>query len=230
MSGTPRRNGTAAQPSSSLNGWASPLSREYLLSNDIPTNTSQCLPKPMPRVVECAEADHNTSEHGVKGSKPTIRVGVSTEDKPVQHTGPSRVRYQSPSRTIPHNTSQARTPSPVAQTGRNHATGPVCLLRAHVLPCASSKQSSRTNAAPSAGPRSYVGCRFSYEDYKHAQVVEWLERDVTGKEVIKSLVLTAFSQLTVTADMTNLALEADLRDQTAIQHGVVWFHFALPSF
>jgi hypothetical protein len=128
-----------------------PFRENICYLNGIPANTSQCLLTPTPQVVGCDEDDHNTSEHGVKGSKPIIQVSVSTEDKLAQQTGPSRKRHQSPSKTIFNNISQAQTPSPVAQAGLNYATRPICLLHAHLIPCTS------------LWPRSYVLCRFSHE-------------------------------------------------------------------
>jgi hypothetical protein len=175
--GTPQRTGNATLPSSSLMGRASPLSREHLQPNKLPTSTSQRLPTPTPQSVECAEDDHYQSENGVKGSQPTIRAGVRTEDKLGQHRGPSRTRHQSLSKSVLHHIAQARTPSPAAQTGPKYATSPICLLHAH--DAHSAQQSSRMNVAPSAGSRPHVGCRFSYEDYKHSQVVEWLERETS---------------------------------------------------
>jgi hypothetical protein len=177
MRGTPQRTGNATLPSSSLMGRASPLSREHLQPNKLPTSTSRRLPTPTLQSVECAEGDHHQSENGVKGSQPTMRAGVRMEDKLAQHRAPSRTRHQSPSKTVLHHISQARTPSPVAQTGLKYGTSPICLLHAH--DAHSAQQSSRMNVAPSASSRPHVGCRFSYEDYKHSQVVEWLERETS---------------------------------------------------
>jgi hypothetical protein len=61
------------------------------------------------------------------------------------------------------------------------------------------------------------------KDYKHTQVVERLERDVTGKEVIKGLVPTAFSQLTGTADMASCYAQTDLATGFVGRAGVVQY-------
>ncbi len=41
--------------------------------------------------------------------------------------------------------------------------------------------------------------------------------------------MAAFPGLTWTADIASSALEVDLGSRKVIQHGVVWFHLALPS-
>ena len=61
--------------------------------------------------------------------------------------------------------------------GITHGTGPVRLLEAEgAFASAAPKESFGTKAAGFAAPRPQPACRYSYEDYKHHQAMEWLER------------------------------------------------------
>ena len=178
MRGRPPQVGLPAQPNPSLQGWPNPFSPEHLPSNAISANANQYLSKPTGQFVERAGADHHSPEDGVKRPMPTVPVRLSADDKPTRHRESSRRRHESPSKTIFHCISHVRTPSPVAQAGLSSSASRICTMHAHdTLPGASSQQTSRTNAASSNGPRPHLTCRFSHEDYKHIQVMEWLERE-----------------------------------------------------
>lgn len=172
MRGTPPPAENAAQPSSSTKSWASPLSREVLLSDKLPANTSPCRQTPTPPLVEFAEDDHHDWETGAKGSKP------STGNKLAPYRGRSRTQNHSLPGMTPHGISRSRTSSPVGQAGLKCGKSPGCLRHADdALQNASLQQSSWTNATSGRAPRHHAACRFSYEDFKHTQFVEWLERE-----------------------------------------------------
>ncbi len=209
MRGTPQRLESATHPSSFPKHWAPPLivPGERLPSDQLPANTRPYLPTPTAQLVERAGDDHHDDETGARGSKPTIRVSLSTEDKLAQHRGRSRTPHQSYPETVSHRTSTSPLPGPVAQARLKYDRSPVRRPDANdALQHAPSRPLPGTNAADFLAPRARVACRFSYEDYKHTQVMGWLERDVVGKEVIKGLVPTPLSSLTVTTEMSTLDL------------------------
>jgi hypothetical protein len=144
-------------------------------------------------------------------SKQTSLASTTTEDKLAQHSGPSRTRHQLRLGTVSHPTSKSRLHSPVALSGLTYGAAK----------SASSEQSSRTKSAEIVAPRPRTACRFSYEDYKHTQIMGWLERG-GGKEVNTIFFIPNLSsRLTVKADISSLGDKAGLRNEAASQYGSV---------
>jgi hypothetical protein len=179
MRGILRRPEDVTQPSPTTKIWASALSREVLLSDKFPTNTSPCRPAPRPPGVEYAEGNLHSWETGAKMSKPSNPVYLSPDKKLAQSRSRSRTKHLSLPENAAQRLSRSRSSSPAAQAGLRRGRSPACLRHADDAPqVASLQQFSGTNAASYRPSRHPVARRFSYEDYKHTQFMEWLEREV----------------------------------------------------
>lgn len=194
MTATSQRTLNSMEPGPSPKGWALPLLGERLPCKNISANPSPRLMTPTPQLAECAKTDYYEGQVDANGSRQTRMASPSTEDKPAQHRGRSRTRHHSRLVTMSHTPSRARLCSPAALAG----------LKYGKVQCTSSQQPS---AASSAG---LVSSRFSYEDYKHAQVMGWLEEGLERKQVGETLVPILPSLLTVAEEVSRLACGSGL--------------------
>jgi hypothetical protein len=176
--------------------WAHSRSGESLSSKKVPANESSCLAITPLELFDCAQKDQVDVQIDENGSTPTNWIGVSTEGDIARHRGRSRIRHQRRSGTASYATSKSRIRSPGALAGLKYGTSPVGLLGVGgTVQSASYQQSSDTNSAAFVILRPRAACKFSYEDYKHTQIMGWLERGAMGKEVIITYV-SSFSPAT----------------------------------
>lgn len=177
MEGTFQRTEGATDSSSFCSGWSRPLSGERS-----PTRKLSSQPSPLTyayQQAKRAEESQGDVDPDVKGLQRTTRVNLSTEDKLIQNRARSCTPHQSLPGTMYPRTSEWPLSSSIPQAGLNCGTSLVRLVDAdESLQEASSQQSPGTNAAALTASRPHVACRFSYEDYKHTQFVEWLEREM----------------------------------------------------
>jgi hypothetical protein len=172
------------EPKPSPQDRAHPRSGEGVSSNKAPANGSPCLSIPPFQLFDCSKKEQVDVQIGANGLTPTNWVSVSTEDDVAQHRGRSRMRHHRRSRTVSHTTSKSRIRSPPALAGLGYDTSPVGFLGVDgTVQSASSQPSSHKSSAGFVAPRPRAASRFSYEDYKHTQIMGWLEGRVIGKEV-----------------------------------------------
>jgi hypothetical protein len=208
---TSQRMLSGTEPNPSNKDWPRPVLRESLPSDKTSVNVNLWLRRSPPQLAGYTETDHYDSQIDANCSKQTSLASTTTEDKLAQHSGPSRTRHQLRLGTVSHPTSKSRLHSPVALSGLTYGAAK----------SASSEQSSRTKSAEIVAPRPRTACRFSYEDYKHTQIMGWLERG-GGKEVNTIFFIPNLSsRLTVKADISSLGDKAGLRNEAASQYGSV---------
>jgi len=178
MRGTLHRPENITQPSPSTKIWASPLSREVSLSDKLPINTTPCRPAPGPPVVEFAEENPLHCEASAKVLKPSNPAELIKHNKVSPSRSRSRTHHLSLPENAAHKLKRSRSSSPATQAGLRRGRSPGYFRRTDdVSQAASLQQSSGMNASSYRPPRYPTARRFSYEDYKHTQFVEWLERE-----------------------------------------------------
>ena len=176
MRRTIQRAETAPAPSPSPKGWARPMQREGLPTDQDPMYTSTYRKPPTVQLVEPPEADHHGFKTDAKESKPTILFSYSEDNTHSQGGNWSHIQYQRAAEKLPRTSSIYRQPSPLA--GLEYQRNPVCRLTgdgAH-QEAPSAHQSVETKADSIAAPRPRLACRYSFEDHKRNQIVEWLDR------------------------------------------------------
>jgi hypothetical protein len=189
MNGTVQRALGGREPNPSRKDRARPQSGERLSSHKVPANTGPGLSTPPSQPIDWAKKGHSDFQIDAKGFAPTNWISLSTEYSPTQHRGRSHMRHRPRSRTMSCATSKSRFHSPVGVAGLKYSTDPIRLLGMDgAVQSTPSQQSSETNPAGFVAQRPRPSCRFSYEDYKHNLMMEWLERGVACKEVIKTFV------------------------------------------
>jgi hypothetical protein len=147
-------------------------------STKIPMNTSPCRPAPNPPVVVFAEENPLNWETSVKVSKPSNPAALSTHNELAPRRSRSRTKHLSLPENAAHKLTRSRSSSPTAQAGLRRGRSPGYFRHTDDVPeAASLQQSSGMNASSYRPPRYPLARRFSYEDYKHTQFVEWLERE-----------------------------------------------------
>lgn len=162
------------EPSPSSESWVRPLSGEGLLSNNMPAKKGPRLPTPSSQGIDSTEKDENVVEIYSNGLTPTSWVSLVTEDELGQHRGRSPTRHQARRRRVPHSSSKSRLR---AWAGLTYGKSPAIFLGVESpAKRTSSQECSRTNSSGPVSPRPRAACKFSREDYKHSQIIGWLER------------------------------------------------------
>src|SRR5256885_7098188 len=187
MNGTSQRNLGATEHSSSPKHQTRPLSEECSLSKKISANNSAlppAAPPPPSQPITSNRSQQNGPIH-TNGSTLTSRASLDTEDNLNPHRGRSPGRRQRSVEKLPRTTS------------RNRGNG-------------SAHESCGTESATFVSSPPHEPCRFSYEDYKHIQIMGWLEEGAAGKEVTNDSASIPALRLTMAAKMSNWAHEAAL--------------------
>ena len=162
------------EPSPSPESRVRPLSGEGLLSNNMPAKRGPRLPTPSSQVVDSTEKDENLVEIYSNGLTPTTWVSLVTEDELGQHRGRSPTRHQARRGRVPHSSSKSRLR---AWAGLTYGKSPAIFLGVDgPAKRTSSQECSRTTSSGPVSPRPRAACKFSREDYKHSQIIGWLER------------------------------------------------------
>ena len=163
------------EPSPSSESWPRPLSGEGLLSGNMPAKRGPRLPMPSSPLIHSMKTDENLVEMYSNGLTPTGWVSLVTEDELDQHRGRSPTRHQARRGRVPHSSSKSRLR---AWAGLTYGKSPAIFLGVESpAKRTSSQECSRTNSAGPMSPRPRAACKFSREDYKHSQIIGWLERD-----------------------------------------------------
>jgi hypothetical protein len=167
----PSQKNTEPNPSSEC--WACPLPGEGLLSSKMPAKRGPRLPLPSSHLIGSTKKDENLVEMYSKGLAPTTWVGLVAEDKLDEHRGRSPTRHQARRGRVPHSSSKSRLR---AWAGLTYGKSPAIFLGMKG-PAKStlSQERSGTNSAAPVSPRPRATCKFSREDYKHSQIIGWLE-------------------------------------------------------
>jgi len=167
----PSLKNTELSPSSE--SWVRPLSGEGLLSNNMPAKRGPRLPTPSSQLIDSTEKDQNLVGIYSNGLKPTGWVSLVTEDEPDQHRGRSPTRHQERRGRVPHPSSKSRLR---AWAGLTYGKSPAIFLGVESpAKRTSSRECSRTNSSGRVSPRPRAACKFSREDYKHSQIIGWLD-------------------------------------------------------
>jgi hypothetical protein len=161
------RNG--GKPESSLQHYLRPRSAERISAGKLSANVGSHIGTPPFQFLNCIKKDQINSRQNTGQSTPTNWV------KPNQHRGRARIRSQSRARTVSPTTSKSRIHSPVSLEEVTHWKSPVRMISAESAACRTSLQhSSEHSPAGLVTSMPPTVCRFSHEDYKHVQFIEWL--------------------------------------------------------
>lgn len=194
------------QPEPSLHHRLRPRSAERLSAERLSANIGSCVQISPCKRFNCTKKNQMNDKQEIDESTAANRAKLNTENKLDQHRGRSRIRSQSRPRTASCTTLKRRIHSPIALAGRTYRKDPACLAgMSGPAQSASSRQSSEHPSIGFRTSRPPGVCRFSHEDYKHFQIIGWLEGDVVGNEVIVSSVLTPLQHLTMTGEISSFA-------------------------
>lgn len=169
----PSLKNTELGPSSEC--WAHPLPGEGLLSSKMPAKRGSHLPLPSSQLIDSTKGDENLVEVYSNGLTPTSWVGLVVEDELDEHRGRSPTPHQARRGRVPHSSSRSRLR---IWSGLTYGKSPAIFLGVEgPAKSTSSQERSGTNPAGPVSLRPRAACKFSREDYKHSQIVGWLERD-----------------------------------------------------
>jgi hypothetical protein len=147
-------------------------------STKLPMNTTPCRPAPRPPGVELTEEIPLHRETSTKVFKPSNPIELLKPNKLAPSRSRSRTKHLHLPENAAHKLTRSRSSSPTAQAGLRCGRSPGYLRYTDdASQTASLQQSSGTDASSHQPPRYPLARRFSYEDYKHTQFVEWLERE-----------------------------------------------------
>ena len=121
---------------------------------------------PHSQLVGCTTTDHDDIPRNASGSK------LSTWVTPLSH----RLSHRSRCRLR-------------ALAGLTYGTDPVCLQGVEDRVRGHHKNLLQQKSVSFMSPRSCAACRFSYEDYEHTQIVDWLVGDAVtrmAKEIMET--------------------------------------------
>jgi hypothetical protein len=166
----------STEPETSLYCCVRSRSVERLPIEKLSENVGSCVLKPPSQLLNCKKSYQTNEQQDNNGSSPGLMVNLTIENKLNQHRGRPQIRSRSRARTVSGTTSKSRIQSPITSSGLTYKKRPVSLV---AVDCPtqrpSIKQSSEHNSTGLIPSSPSALCRFNYEDYKHVQVVGWLE-------------------------------------------------------